>query len=134
MHPDPCLSCGPSGDSLYDWTGTILIASPSSPYDGGLFFVSIVLPTDYPFNPPKFRFTTKIYHPNVSRTGSTCLDIFYENWSPALTILRCLKCLHSLILYPNPDDPYESDIASAYKNNHPLFVSTAKDWVRKYAS
>ena len=59
-----------------------------SPYAGGVFFLSIAFPTDYPFKPPKVSFTTKIYHPNINANGSLCLDILRDQWSPALTISK----------------------------------------------
>ena len=59
-----------------------------SPYAGGVFFLSIAFPTDYPFKPPKVSFTTKIYHPNINANGSICLDILRDQWSPALTISK----------------------------------------------
>lgn len=43
-------------------------------YEGGLFEVDIVIPKQYPFEPPKMKFTTKVWHPNVSsQTGAICL-------------------------------------------------------------
>lgn len=59
-----------------------------SPYSGGVFFLSITFPTDYPFKPPKVSFQTKIYHPNINANGSICLDILRDQWSPALTISK----------------------------------------------
>lgn len=59
-----------------------------SPYAGGVFFLAIHFPTDYPFKPPKVNFTTRIYHPNINSNGSICLDILRDQWSPALTISK----------------------------------------------
>ena len=61
-----------------------------SPYSGGVFFVNIHFPPDYPFKPPKVQFQTKVYHPNVNSQGSICLDILKEQWSPALTISKVM--------------------------------------------
>ena len=45
-----------------------------TPYEGGVFDVDIIIPTEYPFEPPKMKFITKIWHPNVSsQTGAICL-------------------------------------------------------------
>lgn len=59
-----------------------------SPFQGGVFFLNIHFPSDYPFKPPKVSFTTRIYHPNVNSNGSICLDILNAQWSPALTISK----------------------------------------------
>ena len=55
---------------------------------GGVFFLNIHFPTDYPFKPPKFAFTTRIYHPNINSNGAICLDILRSQWSPALTVSK----------------------------------------------
>ena len=64
-----------------------------SPYAGGVFFLDISFPPDYPFKPGKFRFATKIYHPNVHSSGKLSLEILEEHWTPALTTARVLKSI-----------------------------------------
>ena len=77
-----------------DYTLQATILGPSeSPYEGGVFFLNIHFPTDYPFKPPKFAFTTRIYHPNINSNGAICLDILRSQWSPALTVSKVSKSL-----------------------------------------
>jgi ubiquitin-conjugating enzyme E2 N len=47
----------------------------SNAHPGGVFKLELFLPDDYPMNPPKIRFLTKIYHPNVDKLGRICLDV-----------------------------------------------------------
>ncbi|KOS13897.1 ubiquitin-conjugating enzyme e2 [Malassezia pachydermatis] len=131
---DPPSSCsaGPTGDNMFQWQATIMGPS-DSPYSGGVFFLSITFPTDYPFKPPKVSFQTKIYHPNINANGSICLDILRDQWSPALTISKVLLSICSMLTDPNPDDPLVPDIAHLYKTDRGAYENTAREWTRKYA-
>lgn len=131
---DPPTSCsaGPVGDDVYHWQASIM-GPPDSPYAGGVFFLSIHFPTDYPFKPPKISFTTKIYHPNINSNGNICLDILKDQWSPALTISKVLLSICSLLTDANPDDPLVPEIAHLYKTDRAKYEATAKEWTKKYA-
>mmetsp|Transcript_73753 Transcript_73753/g.162867 ORF Transcript_73753/g.162867 Transcript_73753/m.162867 type:complete len:153 (+) Transcript_73753:111-569(+) len=136
LQKDPPTSCsaGPTGEGqdLFVWQATIM-GPADSPYAGGVFFVTINFPPDYPFKPPKVAFTTKVYHPNVNSQGAICLDILKDQWSPALTISKVLLSISSLLTDPNPDDPLVPEIAHVYKTNKKAYEDTAREWTRKFA-
>jgi len=132
--PPANTSAGPVNESdMFNWKATIM-GPEDSPYAGGLFFLNIHFPTDYPFKPPKVQFTTKIFHPNINSNGGICLDILKDQWSPALTISKVLLSICSLLTDPNPDDPLVPEIAQMYKKDRKKFDETAKQWTRKYAT
>jgi ubiquitin-conjugating enzyme E2 D/E len=130
--PPPNCSAGPQGDDLLSWQATIM-GPVGSPYQGGVFFLKIQFPLDYPFKPPKCWFTSRIYHPNINANGGICLDILKDQWSPALTISKVLLSICSLLTDPNPDDPLVPEIAEVFKEQPATFRSTAEAWTRKYA-
>jgi ubiquitin-conjugating enzyme E2 D/E len=130
--PDNC-SAGPIEDDIFHWEGTIM-GPTDTVYEGGIFNLDIQFPSNYPFKPPKVRFLTKIYHPNINSGGFICLDIFKENWSPALTISKVLLSLCSLLTDPNPDDPLVVDIADEYVNDREKYNNTARSWTQIYAN
>ncbi|XP_075395112.1 ubiquitin-conjugating enzyme E2 D2-like isoform X2 [Tenrec ecaudatus] len=134
MTRDPPAQCsaGPVGDDMFHWQGTIM-GPANSPYQGGIFFLSIYFPTDYPYHPPEITFTTRIYHPNISKRGNICLDILKSEWSPALTIAKVLLSICSLLCDPNPDDPVVPSIAKTYKTDREKFDKLAKKYTHKYA-
>jgi len=131
---DPPANCsaGPNSDDIFHWQAT-LMGPADSPYQGGVFFLNIHFPPDYPFKPPKVKFTTRIYHPNINDNGGICLDILKDQWSPALTTSKVLLSICSLLTDPNPDDPLVPEIANIYKNNREAFNKTAREWTQKYA-
>ncbi|XP_050651048.1 ubiquitin-conjugating enzyme E2 D2 isoform X1 [Macaca thibetana thibetana] len=117
---------------VFHWQATIM-GPNDSPYQGGVFFLTIHFPTDYPFKPPKVAFTTRIYHPNINSNGSICLDILRSQWSPALTISKVLLSICSLLCDPNPDDPLVPEIARIYKTDREKYNRIAREWTQKYA-
>lgn len=132
---DPPSNCsaGPVTEgNLFEWDATIM-GPEDSPYYGGIFKLKINFPTNYPFKPPKIQFVTKIYHPNISPSGSICLDILKEKWSPALTITKVLLSISSLLTEPNPDDPLVPEIADILRADKKKFEDIARNWTQVYA-
>ena len=120
-------------DNLYHWSGTIF-GPKDTCYEDGIFHIDIQIPEDYPFKPPKMKFETKIWHPNISsQTGAICLDILKNEWTPALTIRTALVSLQALLSAPEPDDPQDAEVAKQYKGNIDEFNKTAKYWTEKFA-
>lgn len=132
VDPPSNCSAGPKGDNLYEWVST-LTGPSGSPYAGGVYFLDISFPTDYPFKPPRVTFKTRIYHCNINSNGAICLDILKDNWSPALTISKVLLSICSLLTDANPHDPLVGSIAKQYCEDREAHDKVAAEWNRRYA-
>ena len=120
---DPLTDCsaGPNNESdQFRWEATIT-GPEDSPYAGGIFFLQIHFPPDYPFKPPTVKFTTRVYHPNINSDGNICLDILKNQWSPSLTIGKVLLSIRSLLMDPNAEETVTPEIANVYKTNRELY-------------
>lgn len=107
---------------------------PETPYEGGRFVVDIEVPMEYPFKPPKMKFDTKVYHPNISSvTGAICLDILKNAWSPVITLKSALISLQALFQSPEPNDPQDAEVAQHYLKDRDSFNKTAALWTSLYA-
>jgi ubiquitin-conjugating enzyme E2 D/E len=127
------VSAGPVAEDLFKWRATIMGPS-DSPYEGGVFFLKIEFPQDYPFKPPHVRFETKVYHCNVREDGQICLDILKDKWSPALTIDKVLLSICSLLVEPNPGDALVPDLGKLCIQNRKEYDRMAREWTQKYAT
>jgi len=113
--------------------------TPKEPsiWAGGKFKVSITMPADYPYSPPKIRFTSPMFHPNVYDKGTEsvselgieahgpgdiCVDILEnKTWTPGMTLESSLKSIQSMLDSPNIDSPANIDAAKLYRDNRDMY-------------
>ncbi|PGH17106.1 hypothetical protein AJ80_04981 [Polytolypa hystricis UAMH7299] len=108
------LHLGPvHDDNLLNWEA-VLKGVNGTPYEGGLWLLSITIPPTYPIHPPTITFVTRISHPNVSfTTGEICLTLLTsEHWTPAYTLSTTLSAIHQLLTDPRPESPLNVDVAA----------------------
>ncbi|VDM17292.1 unnamed protein product [Hydatigera taeniaeformis] len=113
----------------------VIVGPPDTPYAGAKFMLEIIIPETYPFLPPKVKFLTKIWHPNISSaTGVICLDILKDQWAAAMSLRTMLLSIQALLASPEPDDPQDAVVAKQFKSNRNAFNITAKHWASIYAN
>lgn len=119
--PEGC-SASPinEGDDLFTWNATILGPS-DSPFEGGIFGLKITFTESYPSRPPRVRFTSEMWHPNVYQDGNLCLDLLQDNWSPIQTVSSLLTSILSLLTDPNCASPANPEAAHQYLSDRQAY-------------
>ncbi|XP_067644354.1 ubiquitin-conjugating enzyme E2 T-like isoform X2 [Eurosta solidaginis] len=119
------ISCMPVNEDDYSYLLAKIPGPKSSPYECGIFQVTINLGSQYPFQPPIFKFSTAIYHPNIDNSGKICLDLLRMpptgSYNPAITLESILLSIQLLLASPNPDDPLNSEAAELFKTDPKQF-------------
>eukprot|EP00050_Salpingoeca_kvevrii_P017189 m.62740 g.62740 ORF g.62740 m.62740 type:complete len:196 (-) comp7418_c0_seq1:258-845(-) len=98
----------------------------STPFEGGLFRMKLVLPTEFPSVPPKGFFVTKIFHPNVSKTGDICVNTLKKDWKPELGIRHVLTVVKCLLIHPNPASALNEEAGKLLLEDYESFCQHAK--------
>lgn len=118
-------------DNISRWL--VKIKGPKdTPYENGIFKLDVSFPNSFPFTPPKIKFLTKIYHPNISYNGDICLDILKDQWSPALTVSKALLSICALLSDPNANDPLNATVANVFRKDKKLFEKSVKEYIDTY--
>jgi ubiquitin-protein ligase len=120
-------------EDLYSWI-VIMQGPDDSPYEGGIFKISVKFPDNYPFKAPEVKFLTTVYHPNIKTdTGEICQDVFASSWAPTQRVEDILQKLVTMLREPSTSSPLESDICDLYINDIDSFNAKAKEYTLKYA-
>ena len=109
----------------------IMQGPADTPYEDSKYDLEIKFNDSYPMKPPSVKFISPIYHPNVYKGGSICVDILQSEWSPAQNIRTILLSIRSLLMDPNPRSPANREAANLYvkdKESYNMKVKTYKMW------
>ena len=114
---DESLQATPINDNLYEWEA-VIFGPDDTIWEGGMFQLHLEFSEDYPNKPPKVKFTTELFHPNIYTDGSICLDILSHMWSPVYDVGSILTSIQSLLTDPNVNSPANNEAAQMYSNNY----------------
>ena len=119
----------PNPNNILEWR-CIMLGPGDTPYSGGLFFLKIIFPKNYPNSKPEICFITPIYHVNVLPLGRVCISTL-NCWTPQYTIRKVLIDIWALLYTGNNCcniRRYEE-----YQNNRKLYEAKCKYYTKKYA-
>ncbi|KYK58257.1 ubiquitin-conjugating enzyme E2 4 [Drechmeria coniospora] len=110
-----------SEENLLEWQAVINGRGVGCGYDEGRWLLTVSIPPAYPLQPPKIQFVTAIVHPNIAlHTGEICLDLLKDAWTPAYSILECVRAIRMLLSCPETDSPLNVDIAALLRQGDVL--------------
>mmetsp|Transcript_2964 Transcript_2964/g.10698 ORF Transcript_2964/g.10698 Transcript_2964/m.10698 type:complete len:153 (-) Transcript_2964:227-685(-) len=118
--PEGCSASPYSDDNMLIWTATVF-GPEGTPWEGGIFSLRLVFTEKYPDRPPRVCFTSDIFHPNVYKDGTICLDIIQDEWSPCHNVGTILTSIQSLLCDPNVASPANQDAAKLYQDDQTAY-------------
>eukprot|EP00128_Syssomonas_multiformis_P010627 Colp12_sorted_trinity150504_noHs@2040 len=143
-HPVEGFSAGLKDDSdMYRWE-VMIIGPPDTLYEGGFFKAELTFPVEYPLRPPKMKFITEIWHPNVHTNGDVCISILHEpgedkygyekaseRWLPIHTVETIMLSVISMLSDPNDESPANLDAAKEWRESRDAFKKKVQRCVRR---
>ena len=124
------------------WKVSILGPKDTS-YQGGLFWINIKFPEEYPLKPPVVYYVNPIYHLNVNpRAPRTSEDVplgyinisILNRWKPKIKIKEVLLNIFGLFYNANPECCYGLDRAEEFIKNRGVYEEKIKKFTKKYAN
>ena len=112
----------------YNWE--CLIPGPEgSLWEGGTYKLFIKFPEDFPVTPPKCIFEKKLFHPNVYKSGTVCLNIINEDeqWRAGTKITEILAAIKELLAHPNTKSPANEEAQECYEKRREEYKKRVRE-------
>ncbi|XP_033627484.1 ubiquitin-conjugating enzyme E2 G1-like [Asterias rubens] len=117
-------------DNLFRWE--VIVYGPSETFfEGGFFKAELVFPENFPNRPPKMKFLTDMWHPNIAKNGDVCISILHEpgddkwgyetaseRWRPVHSIESILISVISMLSNPNDESPANVDAGKEWREDY----------------
>ncbi|TPX38246.1 hypothetical protein SmJEL517_g00387 [Synchytrium microbalum] len=112
-----------------------LIHGPEgTPFEGGVFRIKLIIGSEFPNEPPKGFFVTKIFHPNVSKAGGEiCVDTLKRDWKKDYGIDHILLVIRCLLIAPNPESALNEEAGKLLLEDYSAYTHHAAMWTRIHA-
>jgi len=132
--------------NLLEWS-IVIIGPPDTIHEGAFYKALLTFPPEYPLLPPKMRFVSDMWHPNIYKEdGTVCISILHapgddqygyedagERWMPVHSVESILLSVISLLSSesPNLDSPANVDAAIMFKKDPDGYKDKVKRLARK---
>jgi len=139
-------------EDVTDVTAEIM-GPEQTPFEGGVFKVKLMLPSDYPNAPPKCAcstinrystgettptarrmslrglwagfFLTRIFHPNISKTGEICVNTLKKDWQSNLGVGHVLQVVRCLMINPFPESALNDEAGKLFMEAYDEYCKKA---------
>jgi len=104
-----------------------IIEGPTqTPYEGGTYRVKVCIGAEFPAQPPKAVFLTKIFHPNVSPAGEVCVNTLKRDWDPQYwSVSHILQVIRCLLIVPFPESALNEEAGRLFMESYADYAAHA---------
>jgi len=132
-NPPPWLVHIPEVDDLFNFK--LYIQGPSNtPYEYGIFGITLVIPHNYPFRPPKIKFQKDPYHPIQTDDYCHCCCPVptLNSWNPQIKLEQLLEnFIEIFFTYPEKwTCAGQLKILKEILENPDEFAKKARNWTK----
>ncbi|KAG9035719.1 hypothetical protein FRB95_010784 [Tulasnella sp. JGI-2019a] len=120
-------------ENILDVTG-IIQGPDGTPYEGGYFKVKFHFTEEFPAAPPKCTMTTKIFHPNVSKSGEICVNTLKKDWKREYGIAHILVTVKCLLIYPNAESALDEQAGKLLLEKYEDYCKHARVMTQVHAT